>query len=60
MFMTERKRGRFEDGIIDATQMGEFDARCLVPEISALQEAKSSSSPSVPANPHRAYALKAD
>jgi hypothetical protein len=38
----------FDAGIIDAAQMGAFDAKCLVPE------AKSSRSPSTPANPHRA------
>jgi DNA-binding transcriptional regulator YiaG len=48
----------FDAGIIDATQMGAFDARCLVPEPSVIQEEKSSSSPSVPANLHRDYALK--
>jgi DNA-binding transcriptional regulator YiaG len=65
MVTHEAMKDLFDAGIIDATQMGAFDAmclvpRCLVPETSVIQEAKSSSSPSVPVNPYRAYALKAD
>jgi DNA-binding transcriptional regulator YiaG len=50
----------FDAGIIDAARMGEFDARCLVPETSIVRAAKSVGAPSVPMKPSRVYASKAD
>ncbi|MDR3324962.1 MAG: hypothetical protein LBS82_03100 [Spirochaetaceae bacterium] len=50
----------FDAGIIDATRMGDFDARRLAPGTSVAQAAKRSGSSSVAMKPSLAYASKAN